>query len=131
MARASGRLGLSFAHVPREVVAVPGPEFVRVAALTDVPVGSVRSVKLRLKEFALFNVGGRIIATRGTCPHQQSSLALGRVCGDEITCARHGWRFRISTGEPLPPSGTWARLDHYAIAVEGGEIYLAPDRLEG
>ena len=108
---------------------MPDPDFVRVASLADLPPGTVRSVKIRLKEFALFNVAGHIVATRGTCPHQRSSLAMGKVCGDEITCARHGWRFRITTGDPLPPSGTWAKLDRYEVVVEGGEIWLAPERV--
>ncbi len=105
--------------------------FVRVASLAEVPPGAVHSVKIRLQSFAIFNVGGRVVATRGTCPHQRSLLAAGRVCGDEVTCHRHGWRFRISTGEPLPPSGSWARLDRYEVVVEGGEVWLAPERVIG
>ena len=106
------------------------PDFVRVASLADLPPGSVRSVKVRLKEYAIFNLGGRIIATRGACPHQMSSLALGQVCGEDVTCARHGWRFRIPTGEPLPPSPAWAKLSRYAVVVEGDDVYLSPERVE-
>lgn len=38
-------------------------------------------------------------------------------------------RLSAVTAEPLPPSGTYAKLDRYEVVVEGGEIWLAPERV--
>jgi vanillate O-demethylase monooxygenase subunit len=37
--------------------------------------------------------GGRAVALAETCPHRRMSLAAGRVRGDELVCAYHGWSF--------------------------------------
>jgi vanillate O-demethylase monooxygenase subunit len=39
------------------------------------------------------DAGGRPRAFRDVCVHRGTALSLGRVEGDEIVCAYHGWRF--------------------------------------
>ncbi len=36
---------------------------------------------------------GRPAAVSEVCPHRRMSLAAGRVCGEQLVCAYHGWRF--------------------------------------
>ncbi|MBM4380875.1 MAG: Rieske 2Fe-2S domain-containing protein, partial [Deltaproteobacteria bacterium] len=39
------------------------------------------------------DAGGTAHALLDRCPHRNVPLSAGRVCGDEIECAYHGWRF--------------------------------------
>jgi len=59
---------------------------------------------------------GRPAAVAETCPHRRMSLAAGRVQGDELVCAYHGWRFAPggSIRCPLMPG---ADLQHQAFQV--------------
>ena len=34
-----------------------------------------------------------VVAARDLCMHRGSPLSMGRVQGDEIVCAYHGWRY--------------------------------------
>lgn len=49
---------------------------------------------------------GQAAAVAETCPHRRLSLAVGRVQGQELVCAYHGWAFdpRGSIRCPLMPS---------------------------
>jgi vanillate O-demethylase monooxygenase subunit len=40
------------------------------------------------------DAGGMMRAFRDLCVHRGTALSLGRVHGDEIVCAYHGWRYR-------------------------------------
>lgn len=40
------------------------------------------------------DTGGAIHAFQDLCIHRGTALSLGRVEGDEIACAYHGWRYR-------------------------------------
>jgi len=59
---------------------------------------------------------GRAAAVAETCPHRRMSLAAGRVRGEELVCAYHGWRFDPGGGIrcPLMPG---ADLQHQAFEV--------------
>jgi phenylpropionate dioxygenase-like ring-hydroxylating dioxygenase large terminal subunit len=39
------------------------------------------------------DAGGAVHAFRDVCVHRGTALSLGRVEGDEIVCAYHGWRY--------------------------------------
>ncbi len=42
------------------------------------------------------------------CPHRQADLReFGSVDGSVLTCAMHGWRFDLETGECLTARGRW------------------------
>ena len=59
---------------------------------------------------------GRAAAVAETCPHRRMSLAAGQVCGEELVCAYHGWRFDAQGGVgcPLIPGSS---LRHQAFQV--------------
>jgi len=59
---------------------------------------------------------GRAAAVAETCPHRRMSLAAGRVRGEELVCAYHGWRFDPEGAIrcPLMPG---ADLRHQAFQV--------------
>jgi len=51
-----------------------------------------------------------------TCPHRRLSLAVGRVRGDELVCAYHGWGFSAD-GSISCPLMAGHGLQHRAFAV--------------
>jgi len=59
---------------------------------------------------------GQAAAVAETCPHRRMSLAAGRVQGDELVCAYHGWRFAPGGAIrcPLMPA---SELRHQAFQV--------------
>ncbi|MBM5808226.1 MAG: Rieske 2Fe-2S domain-containing protein [Cyanobacteria bacterium M_surface_7_m2_040] len=59
---------------------------------------------------------GQAAALAETCPHRRMSLAAGRVQGDELVCAYHGWRFAPGGAIrcPLMPA---SELRHQAFQV--------------
>lgn len=59
---------------------------------------------------------GRAAAVTEVCPHRRMSLAVGRVQGEELVCAYHGWGFSPEGAIrcPLMPAH---RLRHQAFQV--------------
>lgn len=78
---------------------------------------------------------GRLVAFEDRCPHRLAPLSAGRVCGDELQCAYHGWRFdgdgrcnaipAISDGDHIPKRATLRRA--WGVQEHCGLIWLAPE----
>ena len=98
-------------------------DFVRVAKLTDVPVGAGRELEHQGRLVALFNLNGQIHALDGTCPHAGGPLGDGELEGATVTCPWHGWQFDVTTGRNRHnPTCVQQR---YEVKIEGDDILLA------
>ena len=75
--------------------------WVTVAELDAIKLGSVVGVKVRDVDVALYNIGGQIYATHNICTHAQALLSEGWLEGDIIECPLHGGRFEVKTGKGL------------------------------
>ena len=73
--------------------------FIRVAAVGDVPVGSVRVVSAGDQRVALCHVDSQFYAVEDVCTHDDGPLGEGTLDGQEIECPRHGARFDVKTGQ--------------------------------
>ena len=74
-------------------------QWIQVAALSDVPVGEAKAVKLGdARSIALFNVDGKIYATDNQCPHMGYPLTRGAVRQGILTCDWHGRSFDLEGG---------------------------------
>lgn len=86
--------------------------------------GAVRRVHFLGRDFVLFRgEDGKAHALDPYCPHLGAHLGVrGKVCGDRIECAFHGWRFEGETGrcveipyaKRVPPQAavkTWPLLE--------------------
>jgi 3-phenylpropionate/trans-cinnamate dioxygenase ferredoxin subunit len=98
-------------------------EFVEVAQLDQIPLGTSRGVRVGDKSIALFNVEGRIYAINDVCAHQGSSLAQGQLNGKVVTCRSHGWRYDVTTGHltTVPDFG----VASYPVQVVDEKIMVA------
>src|SRR5207247_9999650 len=69
------------------VMANDSSQWVRVAALSDVPLGEAKAIRFgEGRSIALFNVDGRIYATDNQCPHMGYPLTRGAVRHGILTC---------------------------------------------
>jgi len=99
-------------------------EFISVASISELSVGSSKTVDVNGKAIALFNVGGQVYAVDNTCLHQGGPLGDGLLEGEVVTCPWHFWEFNVRTGEKVgEPS---LRISTYPVQVEGDDIKVAP-----
>ncbi len=101
------------------------------AALTDKPV----AVRLLDERLVLFRISGRPACFKDLCIHRGTPLSLGRLEGEMVVCAYHGWGYNAEGAcariPALPPDRTIprkARLEAYRCAERYGIIWAC---LEG
>jgi 3-phenylpropionate/trans-cinnamate dioxygenase ferredoxin component len=96
---------------------------VDVAALADVPPGTMLRVQVDGTDILLVNVEGDVRAMQGICSHEYFELDQGFLTGDSLTCALHLSRFDLLTGEALDPPAELP-LAMYAVVVDGDRVVL-------
>ena len=99
------------------------PEFVKVASLDDLPPGRMIGVKVGDEEIALYNVEGRVCATRDVCTHQHYPLSKGELRGSVVTCALHQWRYDVTTGANIERPEIHVR--RYEVRVDGRDVLVS------
>ena len=98
--------------------------YVKVAALADIPVGGSKLVEVNRVRVALFNLDGEIYAIEDTCTHDGGPLVEGAVVnGCQVQCPRHGARFDIRTGAALS-FPAFEPTNTYAVQIQDGEIWV-------
>jgi 3-phenylpropionate/trans-cinnamate dioxygenase ferredoxin subunit len=110
----------------------PPIDFVRVAAVEDVPSGSFVEIEIDDDVLILVNVDGEYRAVSAWCTHQGTSLALGTINGPVLTCYAHLWRYDVRNGDPIwPPLARVApgySLRTYPVLVDGNDIFVKRPR---
>ena len=76
---------------------------VRVAGTAEIPVGTMKAVKLEGKEILIVNVNGNYYAIGNKCTHAGGDLSKGVLEGNVVTCPRHHARFDVTTGKVVSP----------------------------
>jgi 3-phenylpropionate/trans-cinnamate dioxygenase ferredoxin component len=105
------------------------PDYVDVAAVTDLPEGELLGVSLPDgTPVCLFNRDGEIGAVGNVCTHAEFAMSDGVLRPDgTIECVWHGARFDCTTGavrrhpatEPLPV---------FEVRVEQGRVLVGPEQ---
>ena len=98
-------------------------DFVRVAAVGDIPKGEGRCFDVNGKPVAVFNCNGTFYAIDNTCKHQGGPLAEGELEGTVVTCPWHGWTYDVTSG--VSPDDTECSVEKYAVRVEGSDVLVA------
>ena len=102
-------------------------EFVRVAAVGDVPPGGRMYIDFEEESVILLNVGGEFYCVADLCSHDDGPLEDGALAGFEIECPRHGARFDVRTGKALCLPAT-RPIPRFEVKVEDGDILVeSPD----
>jgi len=71
---------------------------VKVANLSKLPADSVNEVTVGSATYALCNVGGRVTALAGECPHRGGPLGQGAIHDGRVVCPWHAWEWDCQTG---------------------------------
>jgi 3-phenylpropionate/trans-cinnamate dioxygenase ferredoxin subunit len=109
-------------------------EFVKVAEISEIPIGNLKMVKLEEKEILITNIDGKYYAVGNRCTHAGGDLSKGSLDGNIITCPRHGSKFDLTTGKVVSgPKILFLRPkiednDFYEVKVDGKEILLKIDK---
>src|SRR5579863_8648900 len=74
-------------------------QWIKIAEIGDVPPGAGRAFEVEGSSIAVFNVDGKLYAIDDSCPHQGSSLAMGRLEGCVVTCRSHGMKVNVAAGQ--------------------------------
>ncbi|HWQ11641.1 MAG TPA: non-heme iron oxygenase ferredoxin subunit [Roseiflexaceae bacterium] len=101
------------------------PEFVRIAAVGDVPPDSMRAFEHNGRRIAVYHIGGSWYATDDICSHEYAHLSEGWLEPEDCTveCPLHGSRFDIRTGQALTlPAFTPIAV--YEVRVEGEDVLV-------
>jgi nitrite reductase (NADH) small subunit len=97
-------------------------QWIRVAAVDEIPPGHGKELVAGDRVVAIFNVDGRFFALDGVCPHAGGPLGEGRLQGCIVTCPWHGWQFDVTTGQHCLN----ANLRHasFAVRIEGDDLFV-------
>jgi nitrite reductase/ring-hydroxylating ferredoxin subunit len=86
--------------------------------------GYRKAYRIAGKKLLLLQVEGDTYLIDQRCPHDQASLASGKVAGRCIRCAKHGIAFDLHTG--LPQGGAAVAdvppLTFYSLVYKNGEV---------
>ncbi len=96
--------------------------FLKVAAASEVGPDSVIEVMVGETPYAICNVGGKITALTGICPHRGGPLGQGAINGPNVVCPWHAWEWNCATGEnDMDPAKKAAPCE---LKIEAGDIFL-------
>ena len=99
--------------------------WIRVTPIENIPPREGRAVPLGDHEIALFNLGGRILATDNRGPHQGGPLCDGIVTGTSVVCPLHAWKVNLASGQvERPTHGKDHCVSTYPTRVEDGVVLI-------
>jgi nitrite reductase (NADH) small subunit/3-phenylpropionate/trans-cinnamate dioxygenase ferredoxin subunit len=98
-------------------------EYVAVAETSSLAPGEGRTVEIRGRRIALWNVEGRFHAIDDTCPHRGGPLGAGVLDGGRVHCPLHGWAFDPTTGACL--TNPARPVACHPTRVEDGQVWVA------
>ena len=102
-----------------------GLGFIKVAEISELSHGEMKSVALGQEELLLANVGGNFYVIGNTCTHAMGPLSEGDLSEEQVECPLHGAKFSVITGEVLnPPAGR--NVHSYEVRISGQDILVGP-----
>jgi nitrite reductase/ring-hydroxylating ferredoxin subunit len=76
-------------------------KFVKVADLSEIPIGKMKHAEVKGKEIMIANVDGRFYAISDRCGHASARLSMGTLDDNIVTCPQHFSRFDVITGKMI------------------------------
>ena len=99
------------------------PEFFPAIALDQLPAQGFKAIEVGGKALLIGHAAGRLFACVDRCPHAAAPLRIGKLRGEELQCAWHGWTFNVLTGEPAPGDPSFA-LTMIPTKVQDGQVFV-------
>lgn len=104
-------------------------KYIDVASLAQVLPGRTLKVMTDRGDILLANVEGKIYAVDDMCTHEDSSLSLGCLKGELVSCTLHGSRFNVRSGQPMEEPATEA-LRRYPVRINQDRIEICLDNIK-
>jgi len=98
-------------------------KFIDIAAADALHIGKTMKVSTEIGDILLANVEGKIYAVDDMCTHEDSSLSLGCLKGNLVSCTLHGSRFDVCSGKPMEEPAT-ETLRRYAVRMQNNRIQI-------
>jgi nitrite reductase (NADH) small subunit len=100
--------------------------FTKVAAIENLPAGSLFEARVGEDTYAVCNVDGEVYAYDGVCPHAGGPLGQGALHGETLVCPWHAWEFNCRTGaSDLDES---LKLEKFPVKIENGDVLIDVSR---
>ncbi|MEM3403125.1 MAG: Rieske 2Fe-2S domain-containing protein [Nitrososphaeria archaeon] len=102
----------------------------KVAEASDIPIGKMKSIKMKDKEILIADVNGKYYAIGNRCTHRGGDLSKGILENNVVTCPLHGAKFDVTTGKVVsgpkigPINAKTKDGIIYEVKVEGNEIMI-------
>ncbi|WP_066380264.1 MULTISPECIES: NifU family protein [unclassified Anabaena] len=96
--------------------------WVRVATIDQVPESGILTVNFAGNSLILSRKGTNIVCYRNACSHLASPLDSGKVENGILTCAEHGFQYRLETGECLTAPDM--SLVSYPLQVREDKVFV-------
>jgi len=94
-----------------------------VCTIQDIPEGKMKRFSVNNHDILLCHVGGSFYCVDDMCTHEDASLYLGCLKGEEIQCSLHGGRFNVVTGEPTVEPAE-VPLKTYKTIIDNKQLFL-------
>ena len=106
--------------------AAPSTITAAVAHLDDLPIGSLKMVRVDDHRLCLVRTSDGVFAIDHACPHEGYGMTQGSLDGNLITCAWHNWKFRVDDGECVV--GEEDITTHHTTVDDDGTIRVTVQR---
>lgn len=73
-------------------------------------------------DVVVFRIGAELHAVERWCPHARGDLSEGTLAGGQLTCADHGWRFDVATGQCLVVKSAARPIARYRCRERDGRV---------
>ena len=95
----------------------------KVAAINDIPAGSVFTIESNGIKIAVCNVDGNFHAIEDVCTHDGGQLDQGYLEENIITCPRHGAKFDVTNGNAVMMPAV-IPVKTFRVEIEDDDIYV-------
>jgi nitrite reductase/ring-hydroxylating ferredoxin subunit len=85
--------------------------------------GQMRRIELAGQQILIANVAGTLLAVADTCTHEDASLSMGALDGENVRCPLHGSRFCLRDGRALEEPAEIG-LACFAVRVNQNQLQL-------
>jgi nitrite reductase/ring-hydroxylating ferredoxin subunit len=102
----------------------PGPQFIRLCSVEDVPEPSLKRFIIEGDEILLARFRGQYYALDERCTHRGGPLSEGTIEDGAVTCPWHFGHFSLITGQPVSPP-PMVPLRRHVVRVENGSVFLS------
>ncbi len=104
-------------------------KYIAVASLSRLQAGKTLRINTKIGDILLANVNGKVYAVDDMCTHEDSSLSLGCLKGELVSCTLHGSRFNVRTGQPMDEPAT-EPVKRYPVRIINDRIEICLDAID-